>query len=184
MLVEAAATLVREGRLTVDLYGDGPERAALQQQIEAEGVADGVRLRGQVPHTELHERLAQADVFAFPSIREFGGAVVLEAMALGVVPLVVDYGGPSELVTDATGYRVPIGPRDQIIAAFREKLTRLCDDPSPLPQIAVAAQKRVADQFTWQAKAAQVSELYRKMLNLSGTDETTLHAAPANHPTA
>jgi len=59
---------------------------------------------GWVNHLEIPRRLAAADVFGFPSIREFGGAVVLEAMAQGCVPLIVNYGGPAELATRETGF--------------------------------------------------------------------------------
>lgn len=164
MLIEAAAPLARDGRLIVDIYGGGPEMSGLKQQIESAGLTDRIRLHGRVPHQQLHERLTSADIFAFPSIREFGGGVVLEAMALGVVPLVVDYGGPGELVTPDTGFLIPIGNRTSIVNALRDLLTHLCENPLALKPLARNGQRRVAEEFTWQAKAARVRDVYRHVL--------------------
>ena len=63
---------------------------------------------GMVSHSETLSRLRQSDVLVFPSLREFGGGVVFEALAMGVVPVVADYGGPSDIVTDEVGYRIPL----------------------------------------------------------------------------
>jgi len=112
----------------------------------------------------LQDRLVEADLFTFPSIREFGGAVALEAMAVGVVPVVVDYGGPAELVTDRTGWLVPIGSREQIISHLRELLEELTQHPGRIEAKAQAGLARVASGFTWQAKARQVIEVYRWVL--------------------
>jgi len=100
----------------------------------------------------------------FPSIREFGGAVVLEAMAVGSVPMIVNYGGPAELVTEKTGFRVELGNRSEIIRRLREALTRIAADPSTIDQKSQAAICRARGQFTWQAKAEQVWEVYRWVL--------------------
>jgi glycosyltransferase involved in cell wall biosynthesis len=161
MLLEAVAPLVRSGRVVVDVLGEGPEMSALREFVAREDLADGIRLDGWVEHSQLQYRLCESDVFAFPSIREFGGAVALEAMALGLVPIVVDYAGPRELVSDATGYRVPIGPRDVLIQRFRDVLTRLSDEPNGLREMGRRARERVFAQFTWDAKARQVLEVYR-----------------------
>lgn len=161
MLIEAAADQVKARRLEVDVYGDGPEMPRLKAMVQQHAMADTFRLHGQVPHTELHSRLKQADIFTFPSIREFGGAVALEAMAVGVVPIVVGYGGPNELVTDDTGYRLKIDSRQKIIAELQDLLQRLTDDPSPLIAMRENGLKRVQDLFTWDAKAKQVCEIYQ-----------------------
>jgi glycosyltransferase involved in cell wall biosynthesis len=164
MLIEAAAPLARDGKVEVDVFGDGPEMDKLKGMVANEALTERVRLHGWVKHTELHGHLAQADIFGFPSIREFGGAVVLEAMAMGLVPIVVDYGGPAELVTELTGYKATIGPRAHIVESFRSILAKLASDPSGIRDTGLRARERVFKHFTWQAKAAQVFEMYRWVL--------------------
>ena len=160
MLIQAAAPLIREGRLELEIMGDGPQRAELEQLVDREGVRSGVHLRGWIAHAELHATLRSCHLFAFPSVREFGGGAVLEAMLLEVTPLVADYAGPAELVTDATGFRVPIGPREVVIDGFRRVLTELAADRSRLPAIGKRARQRVLDWFTWERKAQQVNAVY------------------------
>jgi glycosyltransferase involved in cell wall biosynthesis len=82
-------------------------------------------------------------------------------MALGLVPVVVDYGGPGEHVSPASGFAVPLGRRDEIVARLRAVLEALVRDPSVLGPMGRAARERVRRHFTWQAKAEQVLEVYR-----------------------
>ncbi len=164
MLVEAAAPLVREGKLKVDVIGDGVEMPRLKAMVASEKLEAGVALDGWVKHDQLQHRLIQSHVFGFPSIREFGGAVVLEAMATGLVPIVMDYGGPGELVSPQTGFAIPMGPRAHIIEQFRATLSRLVANPEVIPQMGAKARERVLTHFTWDAKAAQVLEVYRWVL--------------------
>lgn len=160
MLIEAAAPLLRAGRLVLDIVGDGPMRAALETQAHDLECSASVTFHGALPHDEVQDVLVRANLLTFPSIREFGGGVVLEAMALGVVPLVVDYAGPGELVDPQTGIAIPIGPRQEIVRALRDRLTSLADDPSGLPALARAARARAHRDFTWSAKARAVLRLY------------------------
>ncbi len=161
MLLEAAAPLVRAGKVVVDIIGDGEQMGRLKEIVAAQNIGGGVKLGGWVEHVHMQERLAESDVLGFPSIREFGGGVVLEAMALGLVPVVADYGGPAELVTDSTGYRVPMGTRDELVARFRQVLGGLAQDTSGLRAMGQRARARVLKLFTWDAKARQMLEVYR-----------------------
>ncbi|HXJ23264.1 MAG TPA: glycosyltransferase, partial [Polyangia bacterium] len=131
------------------------------KQLAADlGVADRTRLDGWVENARLQERLVESDVLGFPSVREFGGGVVLEAMALGLVPVVVDYAGPAELVTDATGFRVPLGARADIVLRLREVLARLVAAPETVRGIGRRARNRVLSLFTWSHKARQTLAVY------------------------
>ncbi|TWU18080.1 glycosyltransferase family 4 protein [Allorhodopirellula heiligendammensis] len=160
MLIEAAQNLIRNGQARVTIIGSGPEYETLQQLSLKLGCAEGVRLLGSIEHQAVQDHLIQADLMVFPSIREFGGAVALEAMAVGLVPMVVRYGGIGELVSDETGFLIEMGSRDEIVASLRQNLEHVVADPSLIEQKAVAAKDRVQHWFTWDAKARQVSQVY------------------------
>ena len=160
MALEAAAPLMRAGRMRLDMVGDGPMLADLKRQAEALGVAGAVTFHGWLAHGHVQDVLADAHLLTFPSIREFGGGVVLEAMALGLPPLIVDYAGPAELVTDATGWKVPLGDRAAIVDRFSATLTALEADRPALARAGAAGRARVRDAFTWDRKAAQIAQVY------------------------
>ena len=160
MLLEAAIPLLLEKRLHLDIIGDGPLMPVLLEMVTKEGLASAVTLHGWVAHSQIQEVMCRSQIFAFPSIREFGGGVVLEAMALGLVPIVVDYAGPGELVTSDTGYKLPMDRREKIISSFSEKLKMLADDQQVLVPMSLAARQRVYSLFTWASKARQIREVY------------------------
>lgn len=160
MLLEAAAPLLRDGRMSLDMIGDGPMLADLKAQAAREGIGSAVRFHGWLAHEDVQHVAATCTALTFPSIREFGGGVVLEAMALGLAPVIVDYAGPGELVTDGTGFKVQLGSRCQIVADFRRLLERLAADPVAVAAAGARAHDRVQELFIWPRKAAQVAEVY------------------------
>jgi glycosyltransferase involved in cell wall biosynthesis len=160
LLLEAVAPLVRDGRLRLDVIGDGPLRAELQAFVREHELQSGVTLHGWIANESLQPVMRKSQLLLFPSIREFGGGVVLEAMALGIVPVVVDYAGPAELVTEEVGFKIPLGDRQFIIDHLRETVAQICDAPQQLLVKSAAARARVQEHFTWCAKARQVIQIY------------------------
>ncbi|CUH64604.1 GDP-mannose-dependent alpha-(1-6)-phosphatidylinositol monomannoside mannosyltransferase [Thalassovita gelatinovora] len=180
MLLEAALPLLQKGLLQLDLIGDGPQMESLKRFAADHEIENAVTFHGWLDHGDVQNVAAQSQLLAFPSVREFGGGVVLEAMALGLVPLIVDYAGPSELVTPGTGFKVPIGSRDQIVAGFHTRLTELASHPEELTHIGVNARNRVDEFFTWDRKADQVLAVYDWVLG-HHSDKPNPFAATA-HP--
>ena len=164
MLLDAAAPLVRSGALELLIVGDGPQMPQLRAIVKERGLQQGVRLAGWVEHSLLQDLLCESDVLAFPSIREFGGAVALEAMAVGVVPIVPRYGGLGELVTHDCGFPIEIGTRAQIIARYRHVLTRLTQHPEEVDAKSAEALRRAHDNFSWDHKARHVLAVYHWVL--------------------
>ena len=51
--------------------------------------------------------LRNSDIMVLPSMRECGGAVVLEAMASGVPVIAAKWGGPADYISEGTGILIP-----------------------------------------------------------------------------
>jgi glycosyltransferase involved in cell wall biosynthesis len=165
ILIDAIAPLLKQGTVTLDVFGDGPMMPQIKQMVAELEVTESVKLWGFVKQDFLSKGLQDSHLFTFPSIREFGGAVVLEAMALGAVPVVVNYGGPSELATPETGFLVELGDREFLVNEFRRIVTDIVKDPESLRGKSEKAVERIFSLFTWDTKAQQVLEVYQWLLN-------------------
>jgi glycosyltransferase involved in cell wall biosynthesis len=126
LLGAAAEARRRYPGLRLVVVGTGPEEERLRQ-LAAELELD-VEFAGFVDHSEMPERYAEADVFAFPTLDDPFGIVLLEAAAAGL-PLVASHhaGAAWDLIT---------GPQDGLIVdpsdteAFAGALSGLAQDPA------------------------------------------------------
>lgn len=164
-LSQVPATVRPQLRLTV--VGDGPERTALEAQTQRLGLSAVVHFTGWVAQHQTKDFYAAADIFCFPSIREFGGAVVLEAMASGLPCIVADHGGIAEYVTPACGVKIPPLSREHLVTHLARHIVRLCEDRPLRLTLGRRAQER-AREFTWEAKARHVVATYETILQRRG----------------
>jgi glycosyltransferase involved in cell wall biosynthesis len=160
LLLQAAAEFLRSGQLELHIMGDGPQRPLLEAIVERFRIRDGVRFHGWLPHIDVQEKLGTCDLMILPSVREFGGGVVVEAMALGVTPIVADYGGPSELVDDETGLRIRFQDEKSLVEGLRLAIGNVVRCPQILDELGAAARRKVQERLTWQAKARQIVGVY------------------------
>lgn len=163
MLIEALGRLPENVRRQVNLtiVGDGPEREGLVRMVGELGLQGAVHWTGWVRQDETARHYQQADIFCFPSIREFGGAVVLEAMAHSLPCIVVDNGGIAEYVTAECGFRVAPTSRQDIVDACSRHIAFLVRHPEERRRLAANAHVR-AREFAWPQKGRQVLELYKE----------------------
>ena len=169
ILIEAASIFLTENQLRLEIVGDGPQRKLLEKLVDRLGVQAFVKFHGWLPHSETQKILGSCDVMLFPSIREFGGGVVVEAMSQGVPPIVADYGGPSELVDGLTGIKVPFGDRESLIQGFKNAIKMIVERPDNLVTLGDAARQKVISNLTWEAKAQQIGQVYAAVLRKTDT---------------
>ncbi len=167
--IQAFAEAVRSGDAALDeaelwLVGDGPEHDQLRAAAEAEGVADRVRLFGQVPRAEVSEMLGAAHALVQPSLHDSGGGVCLEAMAAGRPVVGFDLGGTPVQVGD-TGLLVPAETPARAVSALAHALRQLAADAGLRQRLGTAARARAAT-FNWADRVAELAERYREVVGL------------------
>jgi glycosyltransferase involved in cell wall biosynthesis len=165
LLLRAAAELLRRNQLELHIIGDGPERSSLETLVQKLKVEKHVVFHGWITHVDVQLTLRDCDFTILPSIREFGGGVVIESMALGLPPIVADYGGPAELVNNSTGIRVAFVDETSLIAGLRDAISTFVRCPEALHVMGEAGQRFVTEKLTWDAKARQIRTLYAAVLS-------------------
>jgi glycosyltransferase involved in cell wall biosynthesis len=110
--------------LTLAIVGGGPDHAALAARAAAAGVADRVRITGNVSHEDVQRYLRAADVFVLNTRYEGLSHVMLEAMAAGAPVIASDVGGNPEVICNGeNGVLVALDDGDAIAAAVHRLLT-------------------------------------------------------------
>lgn len=165
MLLQAVRRLEtrQPGRFHLTIVGEGEERQLLERLAAQMDIQSIVQFAGWVSQSDIRRFYGDADLFCFPSIREFGGAVVLEAMAAGLPCLVAAYGGPAEYVTPQTGFTLSTASRGQLVSELVQRVAQLAGDEALRTSMADAARRR-AREFTWDCKASRLIALYDKAI--------------------
>jgi len=146
------------------IIGDGPDRMRLEQLSEKLGLQECVTFHGWLPQADVSSWMREADVFVFPSIRESGAGVVLEAMMSGVACVVTDYGAPGQLISQGCGLKVALGTRQEFVDGFINGLETMVADSSLRDSLGKAAQEHVAAHFDWDVRARKIVEVYKWVL--------------------
>lgn len=126
-------------RVVLALVGDGPAENECRATAPV-----GTVFTGPLTGRELSEAYAAADIFAFPSITETFGNVVLEAMASGVAVIAPDIGATTEYATRETA--VQFSAKDP--ASLAAEVVALAVDPKARARVA-AAGLATAKARTW-----------------------------------
>jgi glycosyltransferase involved in cell wall biosynthesis len=159
LALRAAAPLLRQGAARFTFVGDGPERQSLQKLTETLQVASEVSFLGMLSYPDTLKELQRADVLVFPSLREFGGQVVFEALSLGAVPVVADFGGPGDIVTPDVGYKIPLTNEADMVLKLEAVLRRLAEDRTHLEALRQQGMTYARVHLTFDGKARAVTDI-------------------------
>lgn len=127
--------------------GDGPMASVISSLVKRH--PRHVRWLGPVQPADMRDLLAASDILLLPSRMEGISLAIYEAMAMGVVPVSVDVGGQSELVTPDCG--VLIDRSEDEVNRYVEAVTGLLVDEQTLSRMKVACRERIVRHFTCDA---------------------------------
>ena len=124
LLVKACSTLPAAG-WRLDIYGDGPERQALERLVGQLQLAERVMFHGVIPSDAVRAVLSEADCAVLPSRFDGWGMLVNESLAVGTPVICTDACGAAAIVTDEqSGCVVPSGRVAPLAAALANTLAK------------------------------------------------------------
>ena len=157
-VVRVFAGVRRRLPATLILVGDGPDRDAAQQDVDALRLERDVRFLGKVDR--VADILRGCDLFLLPSSTESFGLAALEAMACGVPVVATRVGGLPEVVTEGeTGHLVPLGAVDEMVERSLGILER--------PDVHAAMRRHAAAralEFSSEWIVPRYEQIYRDLL--------------------
>ncbi|MFQ5601104.1 MAG: glycosyltransferase [Candidatus Krumholzibacteriia bacterium] len=169
-LIHACALLRDRGlRFRCVIFGEGPERSALESMIRSLNLGGIVELPGGILQDELLEVYRQAEVFALPcQVLENGDRdglpnVLVEAMAMQIPVVSTEVSGVPELVEHGVnGFLVP--PRSP--EPLADRIHALLRDASLRRRFGEAGRRRVTEEFDQRRNTRRLLALFQEALGL------------------
>ena len=144
-----AVALLRRSRPDVHftIVGAGPAKTNLLRLVNDLHLESAVQWMGYRPHAEVQQHYRQADLLLFPSLRDSGGMVVLEALSHGLPVLCTDLGGPGVIVNASCGAAVATGGRttEQIAHDLARAALKIATTPQLLLSLRYGARARARE---------------------------------------
>jgi len=135
------------------LAGEGKEEQNYRALAKRLGVAERVRFLGSVPHDQLPQLTAAADIAILVSKSEGLANAWVEALACGTPVIISEAGGARELVTNPVAGRIVDQNVEAIVAAIKAILTE------PPEQEMV---RSAVDRFSWKNNGDQLRSILGK----------------------
>ncbi|HEY9230600.1 MAG TPA: glycosyltransferase family 4 protein [Blastocatellia bacterium] len=161
-VLAGAATRINDSRCHFLFIGDGDERTATENIIEAAGRRDHTTFTGRIAHHQVAVYLDACDILVSPHVpaadgSEFFGSPtkLFEYMAMARPVVASRLGQIAGIIVDGDNGLL-VEPNDT--AALAQAIARLANDEALRRRLGVAARQTVIEQYTWRHNAARVFE--------------------------
>lgn len=164
LLIKAFARASAQIDATLEIVGDGELRGDLEALAVSLRVQNKVRFAGWMSQAQAAERLQNSDAFVLPSLYECGGAVVLEAMAVGIPVIATRWGGPADYVDPSCGILIEPSSEINLVNGIADAMVLLARSPELRARMAAAGRARVEEHFTWEKKVDALLAIFSSLL--------------------
>ena len=154
----ADSPALRKHHLTI--IGEGPEQENLQALIDQYQLHDCVTLTGAQPQAKIGSILRASHAFIFPSVRELGAGVIIEAMACGLPCIAIDFGATADLIASGRGHKIPVADPGTMQRGYQKAMEEIARETDTLPFM----RKQVisyAREYAWDYKVANLLEIFK-----------------------
>ncbi len=156
-LLQAMPYILDQIECKLLIIGDGPERYNLKRMTQELGIEKNVGFLGEVPHEDMADYIAVADIAIIPSIVEASSIFMLEAMAM-CKPVVA---------TSAWGLAEIINGKNGVLSDHRhlgETIVMLLSDPALMKELGRNARAYVIRNHSWENIAKHTEHEYLSLM--------------------
>ncbi|MGA2985429.1 MAG: glycosyltransferase [Terriglobia bacterium] len=146
------------------IVGEGPDLPRLEGIVRPLQLGGQVCFPGWMARDGLLAAMCSCDVFLFPSFRDGGGAVVVEAMAAGKPVVCMDLAGPGMHVTEECGIKIPARSPHEAIELMAQALERLYHDRELCVKMGQAGRARAEQVYSWDHLGERLLKIYEDAL--------------------
>ncbi len=185
LLLRALKKVLEQTPARLEIIGEGPDRLALEQLAQDLGIMghtthnspsnfelddralpdypESVQFLGWLSQAECAQRLQYADALVLPSLFECGGAVVLEAMTVGLPVIATSWGGPIDYINEQSGMLIAPTSQDGFIEDLATAMVKLAKSPALRKEMGQAGRQQVLERFDWEKKIDDILQVYAEV---------------------
>lgn len=163
LLLKALAGVPAHLSYTLHILGAGPQERRWRRLAQRLGVDKHCRWLGWLPFHEVRRHYEWAHALVFTSLRDTSGNVILEALSHGVPVICLDHQGAADMVTPACGLKIPVSYPARTVAALREAIIRLAQEPGLLEELSRGALAQ-AEHYLWARQGEKMARVYETVL--------------------
>src|SRR5690606_28898356 len=109
------------------------------------------------------KQISENDIFLYPSLREANNLALLEAMAIGLPVICLNWSGMATSTDDHCAIRLPVTTPGQMPKDMAAAIIRLIENPELRQQMGAAGRERIKNVFNWEAKGEFMEQLLNEL---------------------
>lgn len=158
-LVQALLYIPSNYNFRLTIIGSGPERVRIQQFLDEYSLNYRVSIIDELSRQEVLEELSESNIFISPSLRDACNLSLLEAMAVGLPIICLNWSGMAISTTDDCAIRLPVSSPEQMPQDLASAICRLIDNPYLRSKMGEAGRARIQTTFNWESKGIFMDNL-------------------------
>lgn len=147
-----------------EIVGFGAEESRIKEIIKNCNLENDVNVTSWLSRNEVLNKMRKSDVFLYASLREGGGAVIVEAMASGVPVVCLDLAGPGFHIQNEWGIKIKAKNPEYVVEEMAKALEKLYLDNKLRVQMGIKARRRAKECYLWNHLGERLQRIYKDSL--------------------
>lgn len=162
-IIKAISLIPSKYDFSLKIVGSGPEKSNIIKLINILGISQRIELIDRVERDQVLEILSESDIYLFASLKEACNLSLLEAMAVGLPVICLNWSGMAISTNDSCAIRLPVTNPEQMPKDMAEAIVKLVENPELRRQMGENGRKRIQTVFNWEAKGQFMEELLAEL---------------------